>query len=293
LGLIETHHSHYPDFLYAKGEGGRIKEILNHLKKTHNAWAIELPQRVDCSETSEFIKSIAGKRWLVLRRNPNVMRIIDIGESVESYLEGKTKKVRHELQRKKRKIEKEGFVELERLRNEADTEKLFDAMSEIERDSWKFESGTAIISSETEKSFYRNVFRIYCRESAARGYILRVDGNPVSYLIGIVYDGTLYALKTSYKETYGKFSPGTVLFLYIIELIIRDDRKINRIELLGGDARWKEELATRFQSVCTYGLYPIRISSLAFYLAYRYIRPEFRKIMGSRVWRRRPQKEPL
>ena len=159
-----------------------------------------------------------------------------------------------------------------------DLDELFRIIEDVENDSWKFKTGTAIISSEAEQNFYKSVFSLYSSISAAKGYVLYHKSIPVTYVLGVVLDGTYYALKTSFKESVSNLSPGTVLFFRLLEKLNLEGTGISRIELLGGDARWKSELCTDTGSYCTYVLYPVKPLSLLYVAGYKYLRPIIKRL---------------
>ena len=155
---------------------------------------------------------------------------------------------------------------------------LFKVIEDIEKDSWKCKTGTAIIASESEQSFYMSVFELFSSISAAKGYVLYHKNIPVAYVLGVVFNGTYYALKTSFKESVSNLSPGTVLFFRVVEKLNSDSTSISRIELLSGDARWKNELRTDANSYCTYVLHPMRPLSLLYVAGYKYLRPIIKRL---------------
>lgn len=276
VGFIEPYHSHFPDILCFHGHFP-LSDIITFLKVRYRPRLVELVQYPAKLIIQQMIDSSVGREWYVLKKSPYVMRSIDVSQGFESYLGQKKKKIRHELKRKNKKMEKAGAINISCLQSPAASEKLFNAIEEIEKDSWKYASGTAIISSDVEYRFYKTLFDTYSKLSMAKGYILFKDNSPLSYVMGIIHEGTFYALKTSYKEKYKQLSPGLVLFFRIIQAFTMHN-EISTIELLGGDARWKEELATGGSSYCTYALYPKGICSLLTVLAYRYGMPIKRRL---------------
>ena len=63
----------------------------------------------------------------------------------------------------------------------------------------------------------------------------------MAHILGAVYRGTYYALKTSYDEAYRAWSPGIVLFRHAIRKAFEDG--LATFDFLGADSRWKSELA--------------------------------------------------
>jgi len=278
IGFIDTLYSHFPGILHEKGRPAPLREIVQHSKKVYDAAAIHLVESPQEESSLAEIKSAVGMRWQILEKDVHMMRSIAIQGDFESYLNTKSKKLCHELERKNRKMEKEGITELRCLDKAGELDELFRIIEDVENDSWKFRSGTAIISSESEQSFYKSVFKLYSNISAAKGYVLYHKNIPVTYVLGVVFDGTYYALKTSFKESVSKLSPGTVLFFRLLEKLNSDGPSISKIELLGGDARWKSELCTDAGSYCTYVLYPVRPLSFLYVAGYKYLRPIIKRL---------------
>ena len=279
ISFIDTLYSHFPGILHEKGRPAPLKEIVQYLRKMHSASAIHLVESPKEDSSLAEIKSAVGRRWQILERNEHMMRSIGIQGDFELYLNTKSKKLRHEFERKNRKMEKEGVTELRYLDKPGELDELFRIIEDVENDSWKLRTGTAIISSESEQKFYKSVFSLYSGISAAKGYVLYHKNIPVAYVLGVVFDRKYYALKTSFKESVLNLSPGTVLFFRVLEKLNSDGASISRVELLGGDARWKNTVCVQIlNSYCTYALYPMRPLSLLYVAGYKYLRPIIKRL---------------
>jgi CelD/BcsL family acetyltransferase involved in cellulose biosynthesis len=235
----------------------------------------------ECPDDFSFeheLRKESGNEWIVVKKNPKILRSINLSGDFESYLDGRNKKLRHELFRKAKKLQKSGITTLKCFQKENDVNEVFEIINDIENDSWKFKCGTAIISSEQETSFYRSLYRMYARNFSARTYVLELNRVPLAYVMGVVFDHTYYALKTSYKEAYKKLSPGALLFSKTIESLMCNNSKEKAIELLGEDSRWKAELSTDRRELCTYQLYPRCLKNICYLAGRKYIK-EIRKLV--------------
>jgi len=278
VGFIDTFYSHFPGILCEKGRRAPLREMIRHLKKAYHPVAIHLVESPQEDSFLEEIRSAAGWRWQILEKNVHMMRSIAVQGDFESYLNTKSKKLRHELERKNRKMEKEGIVDLRCFDKPGELDELFRVIEEVENDSWKFKAGTAIISSDAEQGYYKSVFQYYSGFSAAKAYVLYHKDSPLTYVLGVEFEGKYYALKTSFKESGSSLSPGTVLFFRVLKKLNSDGVKISRVELLGGDARWKSELCTDSASYCTYVLYPMSPLALLYVVGYKYLGPVIKRL---------------
>ncbi|MFH0926720.1 MAG: GNAT family N-acetyltransferase [bacterium] len=279
VGFIEPHHSFFPGILHLKEERLALQGTLSYIRSKYRPRVISL---IQCPREGTLLKEIrlaSRRNWYSLEKTPQLVWSINLNGNYESYLSSKSKGTRHELTRKNRKIERDFRSSLCRIDNSSQINELFNIVGEVEKDSWKFRDGTAIISSEMEKNFYKDIFGTYSSQSQARAYVLFANDIPVSYVFGIVFEGIYYTLKTSYKEEYAKYSPGTVLFLKMIKELCSNNDGITKIEFLGGESRWKQELATDERSYCTCSLYTRGFPSLLYITAYKYIRPRIKKML--------------
>lgn len=107
----------------------------------------------------------------------------------------------------------------------------------VEGAGWKRAAGTAIDSRPDSAAFYADL----AVHAAARGElllrVLRLDGRAIAMLYGLQGDGVAHLLKGGYEPAYGRHSPGQLL----LHETIADarERGLRRVELLGGDERYK------------------------------------------------------
>lgn len=255
LCYIENQHSYFPGFLTSKARTGPVRSIMDYLINSERCKSLKLIESPDDPRFEHELRKESGNEWIIVKKNRKILRSITLSGDFETFLAGRDKKVRHELRRKTKKLQEAGIINLRCFKKEDDVNEVFGIINDIEKNSWKFKHGTAVISSENETSFYRDVYKIFANKSSARAYVLEYNRVPLAYVIGVVFDKTFYALKTSYKESYKKLSPGTVLFVRVIENIVGQIATGIKIELLGEDSRWKEELCTDRKDLCTYHLY--------------------------------------
>jgi len=278
LTFIGNQHSNFPGFLTSNGKTSPVRTIMEYLCNKECCKSLALIDSPDEPRFEKELRDVSEDRWIIIKKNCKIMRSINLSGDFEAYLGGREKKVRHELKRKARKLQESGEIMLRCFQDCSDADVLFGTIGDIEKDSWKFKSGTAIISSENEVSFYKNLYLNYAKSSNARAYVLDLNRVPLAYIIGVLFDGTFYALKTSYKESYKTLSPGTTLFVKVIETIMGQNSAVKKIELLGEDARWKEELSTDRKGLCTYHLFSKCFQNIC-YLAIRKSAKEIRDLL--------------
>lgn len=75
-----------------------------------------------------------------------------------------------------------------------------------------------------------------------RIYILSIDEKPVAFWVGTLYNGCLEADYAGYDPAWKRFSPGIVLFLYIIEDL--HDQDVRTADLGWGDTQFNQCFGT-------------------------------------------------
>ena len=152
-----------------------------------------------------------------------------------------------------RKLDREGSVEVKRMASGSNPRDLIDAFVNVESRSWKEETGTSI-SGRGMGEFYRELAESLTRAGAFRPFWIELDGRMIGFLLGAVYGGTYYALKTSFDGAFAKLSPGVTLFDHAIGDAFNEG--LDRFDFTGRRARWKDEWATGHTEHVDVRLYP-------------------------------------
>jgi CelD/BcsL family acetyltransferase involved in cellulose biosynthesis len=231
-------HARRCSLLAADGPGSVVEAVLGHLERTRRGSRMRLRC---CDAASPVVEALEGRRPLSLVRQKDTNPIIRLAGSWEEYLASRPRHLRHELARKRRRLETEWDAKWVSVADAAGAERAMTDVLRIERNSWKDREGTSLVSEPGASAFYTRI----ARTCAARGWLrvdlLYLDGEPVAHILGVAHRGTHYALKTSYDEAYRAWSPGIVLFQNAIRKAFEDG--LATFDFLGADSRWKTELA--------------------------------------------------
>lgn len=145
------------------------------------------------------------------------------------------KSYRSQLERKLRQLRREGTVVFK-----TETQAAHTALSEfiaLELSGWKGANGSAIGSRDATRKFYDFVTQELAQQGNLRISSLQIDSTIIAMQLGFVMNGTYYVPKIAYSETFGKFSPGQLLWYHVIAEL--PSLGIHTIDFLGPQARWK------------------------------------------------------
>lgn len=249
-----TEHTYLPGVLARPDVVQPHQPFMRHLY-ARNVRRIELCAHPDDDAFRATLNAAIDGSYLSVSRQSGCTRTIAVNQTFEEYLSSRPGKVRSELRRKARKLDKEaGPVVLRCYSGAAERDEALALCEQIESESWKADAHSAIISSPEERAFYRAVYELDAPDVRGQLYALEARGESVAYALGVRHGTRFYALKTSYRASSAKLAPGVVLFFHVTEALCADDA-IAAIELLGMDSRWKREIASREHPTCTYELH--------------------------------------
>jgi len=231
-----------------------LDAILEHLRGEKRGRRLTAHVVTDTS-IARFLPSAASAHGMAttVRTSP-ASPYVDLPADWDEYLAGRDRKARKELRRKRNRIEKEPGFEARVVRDEKDVEAGIADLFAIEDNSWKATHGETMTETEELRGFYSEL----AYRCAARGWLrlqlLYIDGRPVAHLFGVAYKNELSALKTSYDNEFRNLSPGIIVVTEAMQQAIAEG--VRRFDLLGGEARWKTELATGEREHAYYCFFP-------------------------------------
>jgi CelD/BcsL family acetyltransferase involved in cellulose biosynthesis len=121
-------------------------------------------------------------------------------------------KHRHELARKRRRLEDElgaGLLTVDR----AEEAEAVDDFLELEASGWKGRGGTALASVELDAQFFRTVCRSFRGLGRLRLLSLQANGERVAMACNVRAGDGVFCLKIAFDERWRRYSPGAQLML--------------------------------------------------------------------------------
>jgi CelD/BcsL family acetyltransferase involved in cellulose biosynthesis len=228
----------------------------------------------DDPATERLADTLRARGWLIREAFRESCPIIDTRGTFDAYSEGLSGNARRQVGKARRRLERQGRVELRVVEPVDELEPVLDESFALEAAGWKGHSKSAILSSPRIEGFWRSLFERYQRLGGLRFSQLRLDGTLVAFCLGVVHHARLYTLKTSYDEGLAYFAPGHVLRLGMIERCF--EQEIEAQELLGPMLRWKQRYATESRDTNLLRAYRRRPASIVRYAGRRLVVPPLR-----------------
>lgn len=146
----------------------------------------------------------------------------------------------------------------------------------VEGSGWKGRAGTAIDSDPATEAFYRAIAGSFQARDELRLSRVALDGRTIAFDFCILSQDRLYLLKTGFDEDFGRFSPGLVMRLAIVEHCF--EHGLRSHELLGAETEWKAKFAKSSRphvSLRTYRRNPAGLTGYTYRTA---LRPRLRRV---------------
>ena len=188
------------------------------------------------SNIIKYLKKLNSDRFKINMDQEDVTPNIELSNSWDDYLMLLNKKQRHEVRRKLRKFEAEGFTnQLITGPNQLDEflDDFFELFVKSREDKEEF-------LTSKRKIFFKKLLFNFADVSQLRILSLYDDGKLISGCIVIDYDETYFLYNNAYSLLYNSFSVGLVSKIYAIKESLERDKK--NFNFLRGDEKYKYHL---------------------------------------------------
>jgi CelD/BcsL family acetyltransferase involved in cellulose biosynthesis len=209
---------------------------------------------------------------------------LDLRQSWQVYLRGRSQKLRKNLKASRRKLEQRGRVTLERHDTEACVVEALDVVRELHARSWKREKRVEHSRSEGYTGFFTDWARHMASLGRCRILVLRCGAVPVAATVAFLDGDTYYSAQIVHDEEFDACSPGTILEAMEIEGLMNEGR-FTTYDMMGSFLSNKmrfTETATKSSHVLVLRR---RVRTFAMDSFYFFIKPYLRPFLLS-LWRR-------
>ena len=239
----------YLDFIVAKGEEFRFYHTLlpylaSSLNKKTTLYLNSLQQH---SPTLSFFKRIAYSNDYNIDINlEDKAPALHLPSNFDLYLKRLTKKYRHEIRRKMRRVEKRAKITFRKIDHHSQVMQKMPGFINLFRKSAEKKNN---FLNELREKFFRALAQEFSRMGWLELFVLSFDEMEVAYLFCFHYQDTLYLYNSAYDPTFYNFSPGIVIITYCLEDAI--NRGIKRFDFLRGNESYKYHFGAQDHNLYT------------------------------------------
>jgi len=237
----------YHDFIVpAESAPTFLEALLEHLAGL--PWRrLLLTSLPEGSPTLDLLPPLAGRAGLACRveREDTAPRL-DLPSDWEAYLARLTKKDRHELRRKFRRLYGSASVHHYALTRPEEVAEAMDPFLDLMRRS---APAKAEFLTPARLRFFRRMAEAMARRGLLRLYFLEVEGVRVSTCLCLDHHGTRYLYNSGYDPSYNALSVGLLLKALAIQDAIREG--LRAFDFLRGGEPYKYDLGGQDRTLYT------------------------------------------
>lgn len=120
-------------------------------------------------------------------------------------------KKRKELRRQANRLSELGDVQFTQHNDDVNLDFWTKEFLDLESNGWKGKNGSALNCSPNTRAFFVDVLRGAAVVGQLERHDVRLDGKPIAMLVNFLSSPGSFSFKTTFDESYARFSPGVLL----------------------------------------------------------------------------------
>jgi CelD/BcsL family acetyltransferase involved in cellulose biosynthesis len=168
--------------------------------------------------------------------------VLDLGPGWEAVYAAKTSSRRRNLHRRRRRqLEELGAIEIVTVDREEELAASLADLFRIHDLRWVGRPDRSEFTSHRGLPFNVDAMARFARAGIARVLLMKLDGRAIAFQYYLVFERRMFFYRLAFDPDYARWSPGLLTTLAAIEDAAAEG--VERVEFLGGDERYKQELA--------------------------------------------------
>jgi CelD/BcsL family acetyltransferase involved in cellulose biosynthesis len=190
---------------------------------------------------SNLGRALGGRATFVDRLEAPVL---DLSGGWEAAYRAKTTSRRRNLHSRRRKqLARTGHVTMSVAQTPEELAAALEDAFVLHARRWRGRPDASDFGTAIGRDFHRRVLAALAREGIPRIVMLRLDGRPIAFHYFFLLENRMYVHRLAFEPQFAQFSPGLLNTLDAIA--VAADAGATLVEFLGGDERYKLELADR------------------------------------------------
>ncbi len=231
----------YLDFVVTPGkEDDFFNVLLDDLVQKGISQLDLKPLRPDATVLTDLIAIAQNRKYEVLCHEEGVSIELDLPSTWDEYLATLTKKQRHEVRRKLRRLGEAGNMDYRCVEVSQEAGDYMDTF--LKFFSLSREDKASFMTTRME-SFFRSLTEAMAEIGLLRFGILELDALPVAMIMGFDYNEAMYLYNSAYDPNYSHLSVGLLSKVLCIKESIHRGRK--KWDFLKGGEPYKYHIGGR------------------------------------------------
>ena len=228
-------------------ETADVQALLQSLYDDNDVTALVLESLPEDSQTIQAVKKVAGGiGWEIHVWDEGVAPRVELPANVDAYYASLTKKHRHELRRKLRRLHSAGEIEQIEISKPSDVADRMGDFIDLHR-------GSSIDKQEfmtpERERFFREIAVILAEQDVTRLYFLELNGESVATSLAFKVGNTKYLYNSGYLPERSWLAVG--LLNHAINILASIEEGIKVYDFMRGDERYKYHLGAKDRRIYT------------------------------------------
>jgi CelD/BcsL family acetyltransferase involved in cellulose biosynthesis len=224
-----------------------MEGIMHFLGKSN---ILEFRQMPKESPNISFIRSYLKTKGMRTFERQDVSPYCNTGRDYSDIERSWSSSHRGDVKRQKKRLAQLGKLELKIYNHEQDILNDMEDFFNIHTEKWHSEGYPAIFLNQNYREFYKEIVKSMGIKGGVHFSRLSIDGMPVSYHLGFVYNQRFYWYKPAFKKEYENYSPGKVHISMLVEEAVKQELKI--FDFLIGSEAYKYQWCAKDQACSTF-----------------------------------------
>ena len=266
LEFIGQGRSDYLDFIICQDTHTVIKSIFEYLLANSKLW--QVVHLSDIAWTQDQIQNIrkVTPDLLSSYRLYTTCPYVSIASSWDDFLKSKSQRFRKRLRYNFNRIAAQTDSEILKLTKDAVTAELPEYLWEVEKNSWKYKTGTAHLENESIRNFFRDIFLKFAAKDWIEIWMAKHNGIPVAFEVNYLYNNRVYSQEGSYDLSYDGY--GSILTQFALRDAV--EKQYLEYDFLRGDEDYKKLWASAYRDLYQIVFYGKSLySKLAYLLLFK------------------------
>lgn len=170
------------------------------------------------SPNYEMLYSCVKKhRWYVTLLNTWKCHYLKIDGDWGSFIKRHGRKFRHNIRRERKQLECLGDLVFKKVETCSDLDRYLPDAFDVHKRKWDGFYISSKFSTPLGQKFYSEVAKDYLKRKMLRLDLLLLNGKLIAFSYSFQWNGRYLYYTPAYDPDYAKYSPGTVLLMYILE----------------------------------------------------------------------------
>ena len=207
-------------FLLRSGSPDHLRQLLRFLHAEIRDWDRFSFTLVDDSASDRAFRAVSSRENYPIRKvGTYESPFISLSGCWERYFNGLRKQFRYNLRSGDAKLTSLGSSSFKIYRQKESVGEFLQKILEIERSSWKETAGSSVTAEPRQENFYKIFTPIAAENGWLRGAVLELDGVPIAYNYGLMFEGICCCLKTSYSEKLKSLGPAQITMYKLLKAL--------------------------------------------------------------------------